>query len=173
MFEKVESLKAELDALRPLPEHTLKSLHEQLVLEWTYNSNAIEGNTLTLKETKVVLEGITIGGRSMREHFEAVNHKEAIGYVEAVVAGEEEFSERPIKSIHQLLLKNIDEANAGIYRQQNVVISGAEHRPPEHMLVPDEMSALLEWYYTFTGHPIERAAQLHVDFAKNSPLRRW
>jgi len=170
MFKEVELLKAKLDALRPLPEHTVKSLHEQLVLEWTYNSNAIEGNTLTLKETKVVLEGITIGGKTMREHFEAINHSEAIAYVEAVVAGEEPFSERLIKLIHQLVLKNIDDVNAGIYRNQNVVISGAEHRPPEHFLVLDEMSALTRWYASFVGHPIERAIRLHVDFVKIHPF---
>ena len=81
----------------------MKSLHEQLVLEWTYNSNAIEGNTLTLKETKVVLEGITIGGKSMQEHFEVINHKEAIDYVDAIVANNKPFTEHVIKSIHQLI----------------------------------------------------------------------
>ena len=81
MFETIDDLKQQLDALRPLPKHSVQSLHEALVLEWTYHSNAIEGNTLTLKETKVVLEGITVGGKSMREHFEAINHKEAIEWV--------------------------------------------------------------------------------------------
>jgi Fic family protein len=77
MFKHCDELKAKLDKYRPLPQHTLKSLHDHWVLEWTYNSNAIEGNTLTLKETKVVLEGITIGGKSMREHFEVINHLKA------------------------------------------------------------------------------------------------
>ena len=116
MFDRCDQLKTELDARRPLPPQTLKSLHDYWVLEWTYNSNAIEGNTLTLKETKVVLEGITIGGKSMREHFEVINHKEDIDYVEAVIAGDEAFSERLIKAIHQLVLKNIDSPNAGFYR---------------------------------------------------------
>jgi len=70
MFKQCDQLKARLDALRPLPPHTVKSLHEQMIVEWTYNSNAIEGNTLTLKETRVVLEGITIGGKSMRKFQE-------------------------------------------------------------------------------------------------------
>lgn len=126
IFSTIDDLQDKLNSLRPLPTNTIKSLHEQFVLEWTYNSNAIEGNTLTLKETKVVLEGITIGGKSMREHFEAINHKEAIDYVEAVVAQEESFSEHLIKSIHQLILKGIDTANAGIYRTENVLISGAD-----------------------------------------------
>ena len=103
MFTKLDALQKKLNSFRPLPMNTVKSLHEQFVLEWTYNSNAIEGNTLTLKETKVVLEGITIGGKSMREHFEAINHKEAIDYVEAIVANDELFTEHVIKSIHQLI----------------------------------------------------------------------
>jgi len=170
MFERCDVLKAELNARRPLPPHTLKTLHDHWVLEWTYNSNAIEGNTLTLKETKVVLEGITIGGKSMREHFEVINHKEAIDYVEAVIAGDEVFSERVIKAIHQLVLKNIDSSNAGAYRHENVLIAGAEHRPPDFLHVPEQMADLVQAYHDFTGHPIERAARLHVDFVKIHPF---
>ncbi len=130
-FDNLDTLKQQLDALRPLPKESVRSLHESLVLEWTYHSNAIEGNTLTLKETKVVLEGITVGGKTLREHVEAINHKEAITWVESVLAREEPFSERLIKDIHQLVLKNIDEQNAGRYRQENVIISGADHIPPD------------------------------------------
>ncbi|MGL5356384.1 MAG: hypothetical protein ACRDAQ_07575 [Cetobacterium sp.] len=75
-------------------------MRESILLEWTYNSNAIEGNTLSLLETKVVLEGITIGGKSLREHLEVVNHKEAILYLEDVIKNEESFSEWQIKNIH-------------------------------------------------------------------------
>jgi len=170
MFEQCDHLKARLDALRPLPQHTVTSLHEKMVLEWTYNSNAIEGNTLTLKETKVVLEGITIGGKSMREHFEAINHKEAIDYVEDIVSQQEPLSERVMRSIHQLVLKNIDNDNAGRYRQENVVISGAEHTPPNHLDVPQHMKSLLTWYHSFSGHPMERAARLHTDFVNIHPF---
>lgn len=170
MFKRCDALKAELDARRPLPPHTLKTLHDHWVLEWTYNSNAIEGNTLTLKETKVVLEGITIGGKSMREHFEVINHKEAIDYVEAVIADDEAFSERLIKAIHQLVLKNIDNVNAGVYRHENVLIAGAEHRPPDFLHVPEQMTDLVQAYHDFSGHPIERAARLHVDFVKIHPF---
>jgi len=170
MFHQCDQLKKQLDALRPLPRQTVKSLHEQLVLEWTYNSNAIEGNTLTLKETKVVLEGITIGGKPMREHFEAINHKEAIDYVEDIVHQQEPLSERVIRSIHQLVLKNIDADNAGRYRQENVVIAGAEHTPPDHLHIPQQMKALLAWYHGFSGHPIERAARLHSYFVKIHPF---
>lgn len=166
MFEKIDQLNAKLNSFRPLPLNTVKSLHEQLILDWTYNSNAIEGNTLTLKETKVVLEGITIGGKSMREHFEAINHKEAIDYVEAIIANKEPFSEHVIKSIHQLILKDIDNDNAGVYRKENVLIAGAEHKPPSHILVAEQMRALMQDYKQFKGHPIERAAKLHSDFVK-------
>ncbi|EDM29146.1 Filamentation induced by cAMP protein Fic [Lentisphaera araneosa HTCC2155] len=170
MFNEVDQLKSRLDALRPIPAGTLKSLHDQLVLEWTYNSNAIEGNTLTIKETKVVLEGITIGGKLMREHFEAINHKEAIMYVEDLLSSKTPFSDSCIKSIHQLVLKNIDNENAGKYRSENVIISGAEHRPPEHFDVPSQMTDLLESYNQSNHHPLEKAARLHTDFVKVHPF---
>ena len=170
MFENVDKLKARLDALRPLPVNTVKSLHEQMVLEWTYNSNAIEGNTLTIKETKVVLEGITIGGKSMREHFEAINHQEAILYVEDLVSSDEPFTEHTIKSIHQLVLKNIDAENAGVYRSENVIISGAEHVPPDFINVPEQMAAIVGDYRCSALHPIERAARLHTDFVNVHPF---
>ena len=91
--------------MRPLPVHTVRTLHERQVPEWTYHSNSIEGNIPTLKETKVVLEGITIGSKSMREHFDAINHRKAIDYVETVLSGEELLSEWQIKNIHQFVLK--------------------------------------------------------------------
>jgi Fic family protein len=150
-FAEIDHLKSRLDSLRPLPEHTVRTLHEQQVLEWTYHSNAIEGNTLTLKETKVVLEGITIGGKPLREHFEVINHKEAIDYVEAIVQNQEGLSEWQIKSIHHLVLKNIDDRNAGQYRQENVVIAGAEHLPPDYIKVPEAMAGLMDWYRRATG----------------------
>lgn len=84
MFTQIDQKKALLDAIRPLPKYTLKSLEEKLLLEWTYNSNAIEGNTLTMQETKIVLEGITVGGKTMREHLEVINHRDAIRFVEEI-----------------------------------------------------------------------------------------
>jgi Fic family protein len=93
-----------------------------------------------LKETKVVLESITIGGKSLREHFEVINHKEAIDYVEAIVSGLEVLDEWQIKAIQQLVLKNIDSKNADAYRQENVVITGAEHSPPNFLKVPERMA---------------------------------
>ncbi len=136
-FAEIDRLKSKLDSLRPLPEHTVRTLHEQQVLEWTYHSNAIEGNTLTLKETKVVLEGITIGGKSLREHFEVINHKEAIDYVESIVQNQETLREWQIKSIHHLVLKNVDDHNAGQYRQENVVVAGAEHLSLDYIKIQE------------------------------------
>ncbi len=170
-FAEIDRLKSKLDSLRPLPEHTVRTLHEQQVLEWTYHSNAIEGNTLTLKETKVVLEGITIGGKSLREHFEVINHKEAIDYVEAIVQNQETLREWQIKSIHHLVLKNVDDRNAGQYRQENVVVAGAEHLPPDYVKVQESMSGLMEWYSRSREmHPVECAARLHVDFVGIHPF---
>ena len=169
-FDKIDALKQQLDGLRPLPKESVRSLHEALVLEWTYHSNAIEGNTLTLKETKVVLEGITVGGKTLREHFEAINHCEAIAWVESIVGRDEPFSERLVKSIHQLVLKNIDDDNAGRYRQENVIIAGAEHTPPEHCHLPQLMNDLVEWYQQQSDHPLERSARLHVDFVGIHPF---
>jgi len=171
MFTEIDELKNRLDNLRPLPTHTARSLHEQQVLEWTYHSNAIEGNTLTLKETKIVLEGITIGGKSLREHFEVINHKEAIDYVEGIVEMQNALNEWQIKSIHHLVLKNVDDKNAGVYRQENVVISGAQHTPPHFLEVPPAMEKLITWYQNSGElHPVERAAKLHVDFVGIHPF---
>ena len=163
--------KAKLDGARPLPAHTVASLREKLALEWTYHSNAIEGNTLTLRETKVVLEGITVGGKSIREHFEALNHRDAILYVEEVVHGNEPLSERLIKEIHALVLKGIEPEHAGRYRQENVAIAGASHTPPDFLHLPQEMHELIAWHAGAMGmHPILRAAELHTRFVEIHPF---
>ena len=172
MFETIDSLKNKLDAQRPLPPSVVKNLQEDLILRWTYHSNAIEGNTLTLLETKVVLEGITVGGKALREHFEAINHRNAIYYVEDIIKKEEPFSEWQIRNIHQLILKNIDDDNAGRYRQQNVLISGATNTPPDYTLLNDKMAHFVDWYNSESNqlHPIERAAKVHADFVGIHPF---
>jgi Fic family protein len=171
-YSRLEQLKQKLDAFRPLPREIVKNLHEDLVLRWTYNSNAIEGNTLTLKETKVALEGITVGGKTMREHFEAINHREAIFFVEELVGKRAPLSEWDIKSIHQLILKQIDDKNAGVYRNVNVTISGADHVPPDTLQVKGEMGNFIEWYNHDAQkmHPVERAGRVHADFVKIHPF---
>lgn len=116
MFKQIDGKKALLDSKRPLPKYTLKNLEEKILLEWTYNSNAIEGNTLTMSETKIVLEGITVGGKTMHEHLEVINHRDTISYVEEIVRKEEALSEWQIKNLHRLVLKGIDDEYAGAYR---------------------------------------------------------
>ena len=171
-FKVLDENKQKLDSKRPLPKETLKSLEENFKLEWTYNSNAIEGNTLTLKETKVVLEGITIGGKTMREHLEAINHKESIDFLEDLVQDNNELSEIDIKNIHAIVLKGIDNENAGRYRTANVIISGASHIPPDAIIVSESMEKLIyrydEWKEKY--HPIIVAALLHAEFVKIHPF---
>lgn len=171
LLQSIDAQKAQLDALRPLPQHTLASLREKLTLEWTYHSNAIEGNTLTLRETKVVLEGITVGGKSLREHFEATNHRDAIHYVESVVAQREPLSEWLIRNIHRLVLKGIDEEEAGRYRHENVVIAGASTTPPDFLHLPQEMGQLIAWSERSSSmHTVKRSAELHTRFVKIHPF---
>lgn len=171
-FAKLDALKAKLDEYRPLDPQVVGNLHENLVLQWTYHSNAIEGNTLTLKETKVALEGITIGGKTLREHFEAINHRDAIVLVEELVSQSQVLDEWTLKSLHQLVLRNIDGENAGRYRQINVLISGAQHRPPPAIQVAEQMQGLMAWYHSAAQimHPVERAARLHGEFVKIHPF---
>ncbi len=171
-FSTINSLKESIDKHRPLSEALANSLHEKLIVEWTYNSNAIEGNTLTLSETKVVLEGITIGGKSIVEHLEAINHREAILFVEDLVANREPLSEWNIKNIHALILKEIDNTNAGKYRSENVVISGANHIPPKHYEIGNLMQKLIVEYQNdwTVFHPVVRATLLHGEFVKIHPF---
>lgn len=172
LFIQTDFKKQELDAKRPLPKHTFQSLREKLFLEWTYNSNAIEGNTLTINETKVVLEDITVGGKTLREHLEVINHQEAIFYVEDIVKNDEPFSEWQIRNLHRLVLKAIDDRYAGVYRDQQVYISGATHTPPPPIIIQEKMDRLMNWYNKEAQnlHPIERGIMLHVIFVGIHPF---
>lgn len=171
MFDAIDELKQKLDQHRPLAPAMVKNLQEDLILRWTYHSNAIEGNTLTLLETKVVLEGITVGGKALREHFEAINHREAIYYIEEIIRKAEAFSEWQIRNIHKLILKNIDDDNAGGFADK-VLISGASKTPPDYTALNDKMAQLIDWYNLEANqlHPIERAAKVHADFVSIHPF---
>jgi len=171
-FSHIDSLKEAIDHHRPFSKGIANSLQQKLIVEWTYNSNAIEGNTLTLSETKVVLEGITIGGKTMIEHLETINHSEAIHFVEDLIANKEPLSEWNIKNIHALIMKEIDNINAGKYRTENVVISGAEHIPPKHYEIENLMQKLIaEYQYEWKEfHPVVRATLLHGEFVKLHPF---
>jgi len=170
-FEQVDNLKKELDSKRPISKETLKSLKESINLEWTYNSNGIEGNTLTLRETQVVLEGITVGGKTLTEHLEAINHEKAIVYLDDLVKDKQPITEWNIKNIHQLILKEIDNENAGRYRKENVTIKGAVHIPPDFVKIPELMEKLVLNYETWNKyHPIIKAALLHGELVKIHPF---
>ena len=172
LFKVIDGLKNKLDQKRPLSDLMSKNLQEYIILHWTYHSNAIEGNALRLLETKVVLEGIAVGGKKLKDHFEVINHRDAIYYVEDIIKKEEPFSEWQICNIHQLILKNIDDDNAGRYRQQNVLISGTTNTPPDYTLLNDKMAQLVDWYNTQADlmHPIERAAKVYADFVGIHPF---
>lgn len=167
----IDKQKDRVDAHRPLPAHTAASLREHLDLEWTYNSNRIEGNTLTLRETKVVLEGITVGGKALRDHLEAINHRDAIHFVDQLVTTRAPLNARDIKDVHALVLRGIEPDEAGRYRQQNVIISGASTTPPNFLHVEESMERLLaEYSSSLTAHPIERIAELHTRFVEIHPF---
>ena len=136
------------------------------------NSNAIEGNTLTLSETKVVLEGLTIGSKTLIEHLEVINHRDAILFIEELVSSNELITEWNIRNIHYLVLKEIDRENAGKYRTENVLISGAKHIPPKHYEVSHLMQELIEEYNTNWKdyHPVLKATLLHGEFVKIHPF---
>lgn len=171
-FKELDELKIKLDSYRPLAKDVLENLKEDLILRWTYNSNAIEGNTLTLKETKVALEGITVGGKTLREHFEIINHKDAILFIEDLVKESNLLNEYDIKLIHSLILKNIDKQNAGRYRQANVIISGAIHKPPNFFNIQESMENFISWYkLNYKNlHPIELSAMVHIKFVGIHPF---
>ena len=174
LFASLDALKARLDAHRPLPADIVSQIRQDMRIRFTYHSNAIEGNTLTMSETKAVLEdGITIGGKSLREHLEAVGHSQAIDYLEVLAQGDAALTERTLKDFHSLILRNIDGANAGTYRRVNVLISGAGHIPPQAESVPEKMEAFFRWYGVARGalHPVEFAARVHADFVNIPPFK--
>ena len=174
LFASLDALKARLDAHRPLPPDVVSHIREDMRVRFTYHSNAIEGNTLSMSETKAVLEdGITIGGKSLKEHLEAVGHSHAIDYMEALVQKDEALTERTLKEIHNLILRNIDGANAGTYRRMNVLISGAGQIPPPAERVLEKMEAFFRWYGAARGalHPVEFAARVHADFVNIHPFK--
>ncbi|GAB4450272.1 MAG: Fic family protein [Anaerolineales bacterium] len=173
LLTRIEDKKARLDSLRPLPAVAVNRLREQFTLEWTYNSNAIEGSTLTLRETQLILEtGMTIGGKSLREHFEVINHREAIKYVESLADKKEPIAAFQVRQIHKLILSQIDDENAGQYRKTNVRIAGATLIPPEAWDVPQRMSDWENWLKEAERamHPVEVAALAHHQLTAIHPF---
>ncbi len=166
---RVDALKAELNRRRPLTAGELKRLQEAFLVEFTYNSNAIEGNTLTLRETALVLQGVTIDQKPLKDHLEAVGHRDAFLYVQQLVSGRTALSESVIKKIHSLVLMDRPE-DRGIYRFIPVSIAGANHEPPQPYLVPVRMERITRELVKDRRHPVVKAASFHLDFEMVHPF---
>lgn len=152
-FERLYKKKQNLQASRPLPNIALNKIRESLSIEWTYNSNSIEGNTLSLRETQMVLqEGITIKGKSLREHFEAHNHDKAIDYLFSIINDNYVLRSIDILSLHGLVLRSIEDDFAGRIRNGGVRISGANFVPPNANKVSDYLDELIDFVNT---NPLE------------------
>lgn len=171
--ERIAGKKKELDALRPLPKGVLENLRKQFAIELAYNSNAIEGNTLTLRETRLVIEeGITIKGKPLREHFEAINHQKAFNFLEGIAKARTGITEQVIKDIHRIIMGGIDDEYAGRYRDINVRILGAVKSPPRFEKVPWRME---EYVNHIKSNPeklnvIELASLIHYRLVEIHPF---
>ena len=150
----------------------LERLTEEFIIEYTYNSNAIEGNTLTLRETDMVLRGLTIDRKPLKDHMEAVGHKEAFDFVRDLVKEQISLSESIIKQIHYLVLADKRE-DRGVYRRVPVRIMGAKHEPVQPYLIQPKMEQLLETYRNSTDHIIPRLAWFHIEFEGIHPFIEW
>ncbi|MBP2642009.1 MAG: filamentation induced by cAMP protein Fic [Firmicutes bacterium] len=169
LFATVDEMKAELDRHRPLTSGELKRLQDEFLVEFTYNSNAIEGNTLTLQETALALEGVTIDQKPLKHHLEAVGHRDAFLYVVSLVKKKVPISERIIREIHALVLIDSPE-DKGVYRRIPVKIMGAHHEPPQPFLVPVQMERLIADFSSGNRHIIETAALFHLNFEGIHPF---
>lgn len=170
VLDEIDGLKKELSQIRQFDSYRIA---EALELEYTFESNRIEGNTLTLKETDLVInEGLTISGKSMREHLEAINHQEAIHYIKHLINQKTALNERELLSIHNLILRGIDTPHAGRYRNVQVMIRGSSHVPPQPYLVPKQMEDYFIWYQSQkdTLHPVVLAALMHEKLVTIHPF---
>ncbi len=161
ILAQIDVLKAKLDTFRQYDSYRIS---QALELEYTFESNRIEGNTMTLRETDLVInEGLTISGKSMREHLEAINHQEAIAFIKDLMNKNTSLVEREVLSIHNLILRGIHPEDAGRYRKVQVMIKGSAHMPPQPFLVAKEMEDFFIWYETNKNklHPIVLAAEMH------------
>jgi len=157
------------ESLIPIIEGKLERLNEEFLTEYTYNSNAIEGNTLTLRETDMVLRGLTIDRKSLKEHLEVIGHKEAFDYVRQLVCENTEISEKVIKDIHYLVLADKKE-DRGIYRRIPVRIMGAAHEPVQPYLIIPKMEELLAEYKNSKEDIVTKLARFHIEFEGIHPF---
>lgn len=175
IIKRLEEKQKKLNSLRPLPPSAVRKLKENFEVEMTYNSNAIEGNSLTLRETFLVLsEGITIKGKPLKDHLEATNHKEALDFLYDLVNHQKRLtiSEHLIKSLHQLVTQNIEKEWAGRYRNAPVRITGTAHQPPDALDIPSLMGDLVRWIGAQQNkmYAVELAAILHHKFVHIHPF---
>jgi excisionase family DNA binding protein len=169
LLELIDKKKHELDFRRPLTEGEVERLTEEFIIEYTYNSNAIEGNTLTLRETDMVLRGLTIDKKPLKDHLEAVGHKEAFSFVRELVKENAPMTENIIKQIHYLILADKKD-DRGVYRRVPVRIMGAKHEPVQPYLIEPRMEQLLQGYSKSTEHIIPRLARFHIEFESIHPF---
>ncbi|SHJ36372.1 Fic family protein [Lutispora thermophila] len=175
-FERIDYLKGLLDDRRPLDKVVVDKLKEYYKVEIVYNSNAIEGNTLTRFETKMVIEqGLTIGEKGLKNYLEAVNLSEAMDFIEELVSNKEPLTETVLKQIHYIVLKETVKYNsqyAGTYRNLPVEISGSDFKPPQPYLVQPQMEELFQWYGDNKNrlHPVELAALFHFKLVSIHPF---
>jgi hypothetical protein len=170
IINEIDVLKAKLDTFRKLDS---VKISQALELEYTFETNRIEGNTLTLRETDLVVnEGLTISGKSMKEHLEVINHQEAIVYIKQLMERNSALNEREVLSIHNLILRGIQPEEAGKYRKVQVMIKGSSHLPPQPFLVAEEMEDFFIWYESNKKrlHPVLLAAELHERMVKIHPF---
>lgn len=169
IFMQIDRKKKELDSKRPLTEGEVARLNEEFIVEYTYNSNAIEGNTLTLRETDLVLRGLTVDNKPLKDHMEAVGHKEAFDFVSDLVRKKEPISENIIKQIHYLVLADKKE-DRGVYRKVPVHIMGAKHEPVQPYLIEPKMEQLLQDFEKNDEHIITKLARFHIEFEGIHPF---
>lgn len=169
ILSQIDRKKAELDKCRPLTEGEVERLNEEFIVEYTYNSNAIEGNTLTLRETDLVLRGLTIAQKPLKDHMEAVGHKEAFDYISQLVKEKAPISESIIKQIHFLVLADKRD-DRGVYRRVPVRIMGAQHEPVQPYLIEPRMEQLLIDFAESKEHIITKLARFHIEFEGIHPF---
>jgi len=172
VLQKVDALKAKIDSHRPIDGHMLKQIREYFRIGMTYTSNALEGNSLTETETKVVLEdGITIGGKPVRDHLEALGHSEAYDLLFQLAKGRE-ITEANIKELHRLFYYRIDAKQAGKYRKRRVIITGTEFIPPAPERIPELMKDFVGQIPAIRAdrHPVEFAAVVHKELVTIHPF---
>lgn len=169
LLSQIDRKKKEFDGMRPLTEGELARLNEEFTVEYTYNSNAIEGNTLTLRETDLVLRGLTIDQKPLKDHMEAVGHKEAFDFVSELVKEKCEINERVIKQIHYLVLADKKD-DRGVYRRVPVRIMGAAHEPVQPYLIVPKMEELLRNYLASKEHIVTKLARFHIEFEGIHPF---